>query len=204
MAQITLSIDTINGESALANHVGELEALSIRDAILAPTTAGSAHLSEVFLTRFRDKASPKLAEACALGSDLGTMVVSVFRNTETGPTVMMTYELTHTYVSRIEHETNEEGGGAFLPYYGYGHLGESSLRPYLVRAGLTMNADRRYSRKRAQPTPTFPQPTGAAASNAEVERIWLNPATITWSYKIGGTVEYGWDLQKNKAIAAEE
>ena len=203
MAQITLKIPDITGESALTNHVGELEALSIRDMLFAPTTAGSAYLSEVFLTRFRDKASPKLAEACAMGEDLGTVVVSVFRNTETGPTVMMTYELTETYVSRIEHETNEDGGGAFLPYVGYGHLGDSSHRAALVKAGLTMNSDRRYARRRAQPTPAFPQPTGASASNAEVERIWLNPATITWSYKIGGTVEYGWNLQTNTAIAAQ-
>ena len=202
MAQITLKIAEITGESALTGHVGELEALSIRDMVFAPTTAGSAYLSEVFLTRFRDKASPKLAEACAMGVDIGDVVVSVFRNTETGPTVMMTYELTDTYVSRIEHETNEDGGGAFLPYVGYGQFGESSHRAFLVKAGLTMNADRRYSRRRAQPTPAFPQPTGASASNAEVERLWLNAATITWSYKIGGVIEYGWNLQTNQAVGA--
>ena len=205
MAQITLKIADIAGESAITDHVGELEAMAIRDLVFAPSTAGAAYLSEIFVTRLRDKATPKLAEACAMGANIGDVAVFVFRNTEEGPKVMLEYELTDTYVSRIEHETDEDGGGAFLPYVGYGQSGDSGKhRAALNRWGLTMNADRRYARQRAQPTPAFPRPIGAAASNAEVERIWLNPATVKWiytPYDAGqGVVEKGWNLQTSAAI----
>ena len=198
MAQITLKIADIVGESAITDHVDELEAVAVRDLVFAPSTAGAAYLSEIFVTRLRDKATPKLAEACAMGANIGDVDVFVFRNTEEGPKVMMKYELTDTYVSRIEHETNEDGGGAFLPHVGYGQGGGSALRPYLVRAGLTMNDDRRYSRWRAQPTPAFPQPIGPSASNEEVERLWLNPGIVHWKYHdldtTKGVVQKGWNL----------
>ena len=191
MAQITLKITdasgavSIAGESTITGHEDELEALAIRDLVFAPSTAGKAYLSEVFVTRFRDKATPKLAEACAMGENIKTVTISVFRNTDDGPKVMMQYELEETYVSRIEHETEEDGGGAFLPYVGYGQAGESAHRAALNRWGLTMNADRGYARRRAQPTPAFPMPVAASVSNAEVERLWLNPAKIKWTYTPG-------------------
>ena len=204
MAQITLKIADIVGESAITDHVDELEAVAVRDLVFAPSTAGSAYLSEIFVTRLRDKATPKLAEACAMGANIGDVDVFVFRNTEEGPKVMMKYELTDTYVSRIEHETDEDGGGAYLPYVGYGQAGESAHRAALNRWGMTMNADRRYARRRAQPTPAFPRPIGASASNSEVERLWLNPATVKWIYTPEdagqGVVEKGWNLQTSAAI----
>ena len=204
MAQITLKIADIVGESAITDHVDELEAVAVRDLVFAPSTAGSAYLSEIFVTRLRDKATPKLAEACAMGANIGDVEVFVFRNTEEGPKVMMKYELTDTYVSRIEHETDEDGGGALLPYVGYGQVGGSDRRAALNRWGLTMNDDRRYSRYRAQPTPAFPRPIGASASNAEVERLWLNPATVKWIYTPQdagqGVVEKGWNLQTSAAL----
>ena len=210
MAQITLKITdesgavSIAGESTITGHADELDALAIRDLVFAPSTAGKAYLSEVFLTRLRDKATPKLAEACAMGENIKTVTISVFRNTDEGPKVMMQYELTETYVSRIEHETEEDGGGAFLPYQGYGHAGESAHRAALNKWGLTMNADRRYARRRAQPTPAFPMPVAASVSNAEVERLWLNPATVKWTYTPpvagAGVVEKGWNLQTSAAL----
>lgn len=200
MAQITLKITDIDGESAIKDHAGELDAVAIRDLVFAPSTAGSAYVSEIFVTRLRDKATPKLAEACAVGTNIGDVVVSMFRNSEDGPVVMMKYELTDTYVSRIEHETGEDGGGAFLPHVGYGQAGESAHRAALSRWGLTMNSDRRYARRRAQPTPAFPMPIGASASNSEVERLWLNPATIKWIYEPDDSnVERGWNLQTSTA-----
>ena len=202
MALITLKIDEYAGESEITGHEGELEALSIRDLVFAPSTAGKAYLSEVFVTRYRDKATPKLAEACSMGRNIGAVKVFVFRNTETGPKVMLEYNMTDTYVSRIEHETDEDGGGAFLPHVGYGQGGGSSARAALVAVGLTMNDARGYSRWRAQPTPAFPQPIGASASNEEVERLWLNPATVHWIYHnldtTQGVVKKGWDLLKSE------
>ena len=43
--------------------------------------------------------------------------------------------MTDTYVSRIEHETDEDGGGAFLPHVGYGQGGRILTPAPLPRLG---------------------------------------------------------------------
>ena len=162
MADITVRIEktggtiSIEGEATQAGHEGELEAIAIRDLVEAPTGTSKAQLSEIFLTRYRDKASPKLAEACSMGENLGTVTVSLFKNTETGPQIFMKYTLTDTFVSRIEHETAEANGGAFLPHRGYSNYAGHAFRALWNLAGMTQNADRGYSRARANPVPVYP------------------------------------------------
>ena len=211
MTDITVRIEksggtiSIEGEATQTGHEGELEAIAIRDLIEAPTGTAKAQLSEIFLTRYRDKASPKLAEACSMGENLGTVTISLFKNTETGPQVFMKYTLTDTFVSRIEHETAEANGGAFLPHKGYSNYAGHAFRALWNLAGLTQNADRGYSRARANPVPVYPQPVGSTTTD-EVERVWLNAATITWTYTpytagvAGGAIEKGWDLQTSVAL----
>ena len=46
---------------------------------------------------------------------------------------------------------------------------------------MTQNADRGYSRARANPVPVYPQPVGSITTD-EVERVWLNAASIKWTY----------------------
>ena len=212
MAVITLKIVdgngnvSIEGESKLSGHANELEAIAIRDLVFAPSSAGSAYISEIFVTRLRDKASPKLAEACSMGTNLKTVTVSLFKNVGTGKEVFLQYTLTDTFVSRIEHETLEDNGGAYLAHIGYSGEGGSSDRAALNAAGLTMNANRSYSRARAAPTPLYPQPIGASVTDKEVERLWLSAATVQWTYipyadgVAGGKLEKGWDLQQSIAL----
>ena len=205
--EITVKIEktagtiSIEGESALDSHASELEAIAIRDLIQAPTGSGRANISEIFLTRYRDKASPKLAQACSMGENIGTVTVYMFKNVNGGPKVYMTYTLTDTFVSRLEHETAEANGGAFLPHQGFSGTSGNVFGVLWRAAGLNQNADRSYSRGRAQPNPVYSMPMGAA-TDKEVERIWLSPATITWTYTpydgtgtAGGNVENGWNLQ---------
>lgn len=212
MADITVKIEktpgtiSIAGEATVQGHAGELEAIAIRDLIAAPTGTAKAQLSEIFLTRARDKASPKLAEACSVGENIGTVTISLFKNTEIGPKVYMQYTLTDTFISRIEHETAEENGNAYLPHQGYSNLAGHTFRTLWNIAGMTQNADRGYARARANPVPMYPQPISPVTTD-EVERLWLNPATIKWTYTpydsagvAGGAIEKGWDLQASIAL----
>ena len=205
MAVITIKIPNINGEATTAGHTDELEAFSVGDAVLAASSSGKASLSELALGRYKDRATPKLAEACATGANLGQIEVFVFKNTETGQQVFMKYTLTETYVSRIEHDTAESSGGAYLPHLGYSNAGPPSWRPTALALEMTVNDVRSYSQARARPIPLYNLPDGAY-SNDEVERVWLNAATITWTYTpfsggvAGGAVEQGWNLQTGVAL----
>ena len=212
MADITVKIEktagtiSIGGEATQTGHVGELEAVAIRDLIMAPTGTAKAQLSEIFLTRYRDKGTPKLAEACSMGENIGTVTISMFKNTDTGPKVYMQYTLTDTFISRIEHETAEENGNAYLPHQGYSNAAGHMFRTLWNLAGMTQNADRGYARARANPVPVFPQPISSVTTD-EVERVWLNAATIKWTYTpydsagvAGGAIEKGWNLQTSVAL----
>ena len=206
MATITVNIPNIAGESTVANHTDELDAVSIFDVVQSGTGAGKAWLSEILLTRIKDRASPKLAEKCATGTSLGDVTVSLFRNVATGPQVYLKYTLTATYVSRIEYETAESGGIAYFPHVGYSGWGAPSYRPIALALGLTSNDARQKARARAAPNPLYDQPLGVFGVT-EVERIWLNSATIKWTYTpytddgvAGGAVEQGWSLLEHAAL----
>ena len=208
MAGITLNMSAggIVGESAMTGHADELDATAIRDLVRAPDTAAKAYVSEIFVTRYRDKASPKLAEVCSLGVNVGTVTISIFKNTETGPQAFMQYELEETFVSRIEHETAEDNGGAYLPHQGYSGSGGTGDLASIHARGSTMNADRNYSRSRARPRPLFPMPIAASVTDAEVERLWLSAAKIKWTYTpfVGGVaegaVEKGWNMLTSESL----
>ena len=212
MADITVKIEktegtiSIEGECTRTDHTNELEAISVRDLITAPTGTTKAQFSEIFLTRYRDKATPKLCQACSMGENIGTVTISVFRNIGEGPKVYLKYTLTDTFISRIEHETAEENGNAYLPHEGYSNSAGHGFRALWNVAGLTQNADRGYARDRANPIPMYPQPISDATTD-EVERIWFNAATIKWTYTpyttagvAEGNIEKGWNLQTGVAL----
>ena len=121
----------------------------------------------------------------------------------------MTYVLTETYLSRIEHDTVDTTGTAYLPHGGFSNLGSpSSGRPLAVQQGVaTINDWREYSRARAAPYPIYVEPP-AAFLNREVERLWLSAKTVTWSYDVyvdgvkSSTVSAGWDISANTVLAA--
>lgn len=211
--QITVKIEktagtvSIAGESTVDGHTNEIDAIAVRDLIEAPTGSASAKLSEVFLTRFRDKATPKLAEACSMGENIGTVTIYMLRNVNGNPKPFMTYTLTETFVSRLEHETVEANGGAYLPHQGFSGGSGNPYGSMWRAAGLNQNSDRPWARGRAMPNPVYPMPMGAATER-EVERIWFSPATITWTYTpydatgtAGGNVEKGWNLQTSAELA---
>lgn len=205
MAVITIKVPNINGEATITGHTDELEAFSVGDAVHAASSSGKASLSELALGRYKDRATPKLAEACSTGANLGQVEVFAFKNTETGPQVFMKYTLTETYVSRIEHDTAETSGTAYLAHLGYSNAGPPWWGPSALALEMTVNDVRSYARDRARPSPLYNLPNGEY-SNDEVERVWLNAATITWTYTpfaggvAGGAVEQGWNLQTGVAL----
>jgi type VI secretion system Hcp family effector len=211
--QITVKVEktagtvSIAGESTVADHTGEMDAIAIRDLIQAPTGSAKANVSEIFLTRYRDKATPKLAEACSMGENIGTVTIYLLKNVNGTPKPFMTYALTETFVSRIEHETAEANGGAYLPHQGFSGTSGNVFGALWRAAGLNQNADRAYTRDRAQPNPVYSMPMGPA-TDKEVERIWLSPATLKWTYTpydgtgtAEGNVEKGWNLQTSVELA---
>lgn len=211
--QITVKVeqvkDTISiaGESTIAGHTGEIDAVAIRDLIQAPTGSASAKVSEIFLTRERDKATPKLAEACSMGENIGTVTIYLLKNVNGAPKPFMTYTLTETFVSRLEHETLDSNGGAYLPHQGYSGLAGNASGAGWRAIGLNQNVDRFYSRARANPNPVYAMPIGSA-TDTEIERVWFSPATLQWTYtpygtdgNAGGLVEKAWDLQASTELA---
>ena len=211
--QITVKIektaDTISivGESKVAEHTGEMDALAIRDLILAPTGSAKAQVSEIFLTRYRDKATPKLAEACSMGDNIGLVTIYLLATFDGDLKPFLTYTLTETFVSRVEHETVEANGGAYLPHQGFSGAKGNTFGQLYRDMSLNQNADRPYTRDRARPNPVYSMPMGVA-TDKEVERIWLSPETIKWTYtlydskgKPDGNIEKGWNLQTSKELA---
>ena len=76
MATIIVNIPGIAGESRMSGYAGQIEALGLSENIrmVSPQTSGSgggvgrSRHSDIGLVRFKDKASPKLAEACSSGA----------------------------------------------------------------------------------------------------------------------------------------
>ena len=69
MAKIVAHISTIAGTSETTGYLNHLDAVAIRETLEIPATSGGdttyAKHSDIMLIRQRDKASPKLADACA-------------------------------------------------------------------------------------------------------------------------------------------
>lgn len=192
MASIIVEIPGIVGETTTASHENQLAALGLRETleVLATQTAGNtgaggaarAKHSDIQLTRYRDKASPKLAEACSAATDLGTVKIKLFRPLSTGAAVYMQYELEHAYVARVEWETLDENKMAFMPHL---HLNTKGAPLPTSQSGIAslVAADvaGQTESTRAAPRPLFAMQRGPETSN-EVERVWLNATQVKWAY----------------------
>lgn len=218
MATITVKITTkaadttpsVKGESQIAGHVDEIEALGIRETIDVGVSSGGgtgrARHSDIELIRYKDSASAKLADACANAINLNFATISVYRTMATGALWYMQYDLTDTYVSRIEHETLDEEHVALRP-----HLAEMNRGlPLPGAAGLATAlgstvADALSSTRLM----VLPVEQIEAFSNLEIERVTLNFNKIKWRYRtfkvsggVDATTEKGFDLLSHSALTA--
>ena len=207
MAELIVDIANIAGESVKATYAGKLEAIAINDVVRGPVGQKKTKLSEICVTRDRDRASPKLAQACAAGTDLGQVTIHLFDTVVGRAEPYLTYTLTNTYVSRIEFDTVETNGIAYLPHNGYSSAGAPTWRPFALYFGATVNDSREYARDRARPNPLYFEPPGVH-TNKEIERVWLSAGTVKWTYTpydisgaAEGVVESGWNNLTGETLA---
>ncbi len=214
MATIVVEITGIPGESTVSGYENMLDAIGIRETIdvAVPQGVGSgggmgrARHSNVELLRYKDVASPKLAQACSAAEALKDVKIHVFRTLDSGAAVYMTYELGQVFVARIEHETLDEQGVAFLPRLVASQRNMPALAPAVGLASLASSfIAREATAVRAAVTPAFSLPRGRA-TNREVERVWLNASSISWTYTPyvsgmpGGAVQRGYNIMQSRPV----
>ena len=186
MAAIILENENVDGESSVTATVGtelkiftdKVDAIGIHDFVEGAygSSRGVAH--EIQLVRYRDRASPKLAEKCASGTGIGEVNIYIFKN-DGGVKLVMKLTLAGAYVSRIEYGTADSMGTAFQRHNGDETLGAHGAASDLQDVGRSVNDARGYSRKRARPKPLYMESPGTPTST-EVERVWLNFSAVTW------------------------
>lgn len=117
MAIIAVQFGNIAGECTIAGHADHVDAMGLRERLAAglgaASGAGRNRTLGMELVRFKDSASPRLAQACSSAENLGEATVRVFRNSEQGPVVYMAYTLGDTYVERVEQLTLDLGNLAY-------------------------------------------------------------------------------------------
>lgn len=213
---VVFNTANIEGESTVSGYDKAVDALSLRDAIEVATpqasgraragrTSGQTKHSNIELIRYKDRASPKLSEACAAGDNLGKVDIHLYRTLETGVQVYMTYRLDAVYVSRIENDTQDANGVVFQPHF----VAASEVNPAPVTGVASVLSG--LARGQGGVIRTAPRPavgaTRGAPQTREVERVWLNAAKVWWKYtpfqngRAQGAIEKGWDIQKG-AMAA--
>jgi type VI secretion system secreted protein Hcp len=215
MASVIVQIPGIPGESRVAGFEDAMDAVSIRDTIDTASATGAranpsqnvgrAKFSDVEITRVRDRASPKIAEACSAGSNLGEVRINLIRQLGGIPVVYMSFTLGETFVSRVEFDTVEESGQAYQPHLDSVYTSPASV--YGAAASLaTIAKSLRQSQGviRVAPRALVSVPRGAS-TNTDVERVWFNAATVRWTYTpfvngvAGGSVERGFNIQQGMA-----
>ena len=205
MAEIYIQCARLTGEATKTEELNALDATAVRDMIAAPVGNQRTVVTEIAVVRTRDRATVALLQACAAATDLGEVLINVY---QAGRKTLV-YKLRNTYVSRIEFETADSSGMAYVPHQGFSGAAPPSWRTLSVGLGATVNDERGYSRWRAQPRPIYSEPPGLHTNN-EMERVWFSADAITWTYTpyssaglAEGNVEASWDLQTNEPIAGD-
>ena len=222
MATIILDIAGIAGESALTGYENKIEAIAIRDSIAMSrststgstptgTSGGKGAHSDICVTRYKDKASPKLAQACAAGecltADNGTIKIILFKDTDPGTDVStnpyMEFVLTEPYVSRYEMDTQDAEGRQFEP-----HMTLEDTQPP-TNWGVVGLLPATLRRQGAEYRPVSRSVVGGgilSATDKEIERVWLNSNAVKWTYTpwVSGTkqgvVEKGYNILKGAEL----
>jgi type VI secretion system secreted protein Hcp len=118
-----LKIEGIPGESTDSDHKDWIEVLSFGAGISQPTsavastaggaTSGRANFQDLTITKLVDKATPKLALACADGTHIKEITLELYRAGGGSKVKYMTYKLRNCIVSSWR--PNGAGNGGGLP-----------------------------------------------------------------------------------------
>ena len=215
MATIILDMgSTITGSSNLTGYVGKMPCEVVRDSLYSPkptttgtsnTTVNKALHSDIAVVRYRDSASPKLAAAASSGTLFGTIAapivkITLFRTESSTTTKYMEYELGAVYISRYESGTLDADGLEFEPYV---NPSDPMPPPSWGLAALLGATSTLPAGVRQAPRPVRGGARGLpAASNKELERVWLNAGSVKWTYTLtSGSVSAGWNITTGASIA---
>ncbi len=111
----------IEGESTIDGHAKEIDLLAVQHSISLPVTfdksgnsrtRGRSQHGDIAITKYLDKASAKLLEACSKGVDLGKVQIYYARTLEGKTEVFWEMELSDVYVSSV---SNSSAKGGDLP-----------------------------------------------------------------------------------------
>lgn len=192
MADVILILPDTPGEAAKAGYENEIQCELMRETLeVPPGGTRRARHSDIELTRPRDRATPLLAHACSSGTPFGTGTIHILGQTGTP---VVTYNLTQVIVSKIEYETLDDGGTAYLPHSPAGmQAAWNSVSPSpAVGAGALAAQDLSLGQLMPRPylTTGFSRP-----GQVEIERIWLNAVTVEWTHiGAGGSTVRGWNI----------
>jgi type VI secretion system Hcp family effector len=110
MLPMTLKLDDkvkIKGESIVKDHEKEIDLIGVAHNISMPIgstslrTSGKPNHEPFVCTTELNSSYPKLLEACSKGSNLGKVVVTMFRMIADKPTAIATYELTDVFITNV-------------------------------------------------------------------------------------------------------
>ena len=212
---IAIEITGITGSSEIDGYGEQIEAIALKDSIFVPPplsagrmraarTSAAPRLADIQVSRYRDMASPKLSEACSAGSNLKDVTITVFRTTGSGPQPYFVYKLSNTFISRMDTETDDEAGTAFLPYAGT--LGNINPSPACGAGSVVFTSSAvPVANFRLSPIPFTALPKGNPRTR-EVERIWFNATQVEWNYTphtdgvAGGAIKRGWNIRTGRAV----
>lgn len=213
MATIAVKFKNIKGDCTIAGHQEQLDAIGMRETVEigigTATRQGKGRQSDIELIRYKDRASPKLVEACVNAADQGVVTIHLFQTSQSGTKVFMEYKLADTYVSRIEYETLDEGNYAFQPHL----MAVTRGLPTPGSQGLASALEATISKAAANSrlVPLNIGPAGAIYSNLEIERVFLNANKIQWTYtpydaqgKAGGKMVRGFDLHQGQTATISD
>ena len=114
MAMIVAKINTITGESETTGYIGQVPGIGITESVVSSASnADGNRLQELEIIRYKDSASPKLAEACAAGTSLGQVVVRLLQDFDGEIKTLMSVQLENTFVKRIHQETLDNANLAY-------------------------------------------------------------------------------------------
>ena len=194
MADIVMRIPDVAGESTKAGYEGEIDCNIIRETLEVQRGGNTrrARHSDIELTRQRDRATPHLAYACSSGEVYNSVQILILN---TGGTPLFSYTLRDVVVSKIEHETLDSFGTAYLPHSPAG----VAAPPNAVSPNPTSGAGALAAQVLGLGNQLVPRPYYTAGytdfSQVEIERVWLNAGSVVWSYNsAAGMVENAWNI----------
>lgn len=188
MATIALDIPGIAGECKIAGYQNKVDALGIADLIvriphsLKNTTSATVKHSSIIVKRYRDAASPLIAQACSSVKQFDAVNLYMFRTLETGLVRYMHYEMTGVNLMHLHYETEDSMGTAFAPHF----LSDADE----VQAGSCGVSEQVQMVPKSDRATLNRRPIVQAANarlfmnfgEGQVEWFSLWPRTVTWTY----------------------